>query len=137
MRVAQPWLSAPSVRAHPVRSLPPDLAGIRAGKLDHLTFPCRAQWFVRGGLSRISCDTCLPLRGQHTRTLTEFHVSRLTAHLDRRAGTKTRSLYGFVRRRSWGRGLVLQYQRGAVGDLMRMAGGLQRHLGGRQASMEG
>src|SRR5471032_2847494 len=56
----------------PVRTLPPVLAGIRAGKYGYPTFPCllyQAQW-----LSGTACrsrpverdDTCLPLRGQHT-----------------------------------------------------------------------
>ena len=56
----------------PVRTLPPVLAGIRAGKCGYPTFPCSmiaSTVVVRDSLSPASCwrgDTCLPLRGQHT-----------------------------------------------------------------------
>src|SRR5476649_2294446 len=123
-------------RAHPVRSLPPDLAGIRADKSNRLTFPCKAQWLSEA-FYRVLCDTCLPLRGQHTRACVRLRVSRLTAHLDRCAGTKTPTLYGFVGLRWMWQCLRLQRQNSIVGDVVRWFRCVQGHFWQRYCGVTG
>lgn len=49
----------------PVRITPLILAGIRADKYHHLTFPCNCTVVLRDGCHNSSMTTCTPLRGQH------------------------------------------------------------------------
>jgi hypothetical protein len=50
----------------PVRGTSLILAGIRADKHHHLTFPCIQHSGIEGWLARITSCACSPLRGQHT-----------------------------------------------------------------------
>jgi hypothetical protein len=89
-----------SDREHPVRTLPPVLAGIRAGKYGYPTFPCStiaSTVVVRDSLSPASCwegRHLLTVAGAaHVRRSLRHRVSRLTALMDMNAGTKTPPLY--------------------------------------------
>jgi hypothetical protein len=80
----------------PVRTLPPVLAGIRADKAKRPTFPCRLHSGYEGPLVNAergdaAFQVTLAYRcGGSTRWLDiKRRVSRLTARMNMRAGTKT------------------------------------------------
>ena len=74
-------------------AFPPVLAGIRAGKRHRLTFPCARHSGLKRRICRQRRRLFTVAGAAHVGWRGQLHVSRLTARLERRAGTKTGRLY--------------------------------------------